>query len=142
MRSYAESVITEVNDCKMSEQKPRTIIIKDKKNGVVLAKAQVGRGVRLFEGVWYFEPEFVHQEYLQVTQRTYTCHYKGVCYWIDLNLPNHAAKNVAFTYFDVNEGYEFILGRNSGRNHPWFRRGRIGANTDGPDDGRRTLDFV
>lgn len=86
----------------------RKIVIRDNKTGDVLASAVAGEGVRLFEGTWYFDADAVDMTHLKISQRTYTCPYKGVCYWIDLHTPEHEIKNVAFTYFDVNPGYEFI----------------------------------
>lgn len=84
------------------------ITIQDAKTKETLALAERNEGVRLFEGVWYFDPVHVNMTYLIVTDRTYTCPYKGVCYWIDLDAPDHKGKNVAFTYFKVKSGYEFI----------------------------------
>lgn len=89
----------------------RTITIKDRKTNDVLALAKVGEAVRLFEGTWYFAPEAVDMTHLVKTGRTYVCPYKGTCYWIDLNAPDHQALNVAFTYFQVNPGYEFVKDR-------------------------------
>jgi uncharacterized protein (DUF427 family) len=86
----------------------RTISIKANKTGTVLASGQVGVDVRLFEGAWYFAAEAVDTTHLVVTDRTYICPYKGTCYWIDLKMPDFQAKNVAFTYFKVNPGYEFV----------------------------------
>lgn len=86
----------------------RIITIKETKNDAVLAAGRVGETVRLFEGAWYFAPEVVDMTHLVVTERTYICPYKGTCYWIDLNTPDHQAQNVAFTYFQVNLGYEFV----------------------------------
>lgn len=84
------------------------ITIKEKQGGRVLATAPEGAGVRLFEGAWYFDPEAVDMTHLVVTDRTYVCPYKGTCYWIDLDMPDHKAENVGFVYFEVNSGYEFV----------------------------------
>ena len=86
----------------------RTMTIKANKIGGILASGKVGEAVRLFEGAWYFVPEAVDRTHLVVTERTYICPYKGTCYWIDLKTPDHQAQNVAFTYFKVNPGYEFV----------------------------------
>lgn len=86
----------------------RTITIKENKMGSTLASGKVGEAVRLFEGAWYFVPEAVDATHLVVTDRTYICPYKGTCYWIDLITPDYQAQNVAFTYFKVNSGYEFV----------------------------------
>ena len=86
----------------------RTITIKVIKTNDVLASGKVGKAVRLFEGAWYFVSEAVDKTHLVITGRTYICPYKGTCYWIDLKTPVYQAQNVAFTYFKVNPGYEFI----------------------------------
>jgi uncharacterized protein (DUF427 family) len=90
---------------KMSQE---VITIKETEREAVLASAPEGEGVRLFEGAWYFDPDAVDATHLVVTDRTYVCPYKGTCYWIDLNMPDHKAENVGFVYFDVYSGYEFI----------------------------------
>jgi uncharacterized protein (DUF427 family) len=86
----------------------RKIQIQEIASGRLLASAETSNGVQMFEGAWYFKPTAVDMTYLVITERTYTCPYKGVCAWIDLAAPDHQAENVAFTYFDVKEGYEFI----------------------------------
>ncbi len=91
--------------------KERTIIIKTRNTENVLASGQVDKDVNLFEGAWYFSSEVVNKDHLIVTDRTYICPYKGTCYWIDLDEPGQRAKNVAFTYFQVNPGYEFVKDR-------------------------------
>ena len=90
--------------------KERNIIIKLRDSEIILAEGQVNEAVHLFEGAWYFSPEAVNMGHLVVTDRTYICPYKGTCYWIDLAGPGQQAKNVAFTYFQVNPGYEFVKG--------------------------------
>jgi uncharacterized protein (DUF427 family) len=89
----------------------RIITIKESKSGEVLASAEKDNGVVFLEGAWYFEPAAVNQDHLTVTRRTYICPYKGVCYWIDLNMAEHQARDVAWTYFEVKPGYEFIQDR-------------------------------
>lgn len=85
-----------------------TVTIRNKFSGKVIASAEKKDGVSLFEGAWYFEPDKVDMTHLIVTERTYTCPYKGVCYWIDLKTPEHHAEDVAFVYFKTNPGYEFV----------------------------------
>lgn len=85
-----------------------TITIKDVQTGMVLAEAILGEGVQLFEGAWYFDRHAVDMTHLVISERTYTCHYKGVCYWIDLDASHHKARDVGFIYFDLKEGYEFL----------------------------------
>lgn len=84
------------------------IIIKETKMGAVLAAAEESEGVLLFEGAWYFDQDEVDMTYLVVTEDVYVCPYKGTCYWINLAAPSHSAQHIAFTYFDVAPGYEFV----------------------------------
>ncbi len=86
-----------------------TFIIKERTNGEIIAAAQDNHAVRVFEGNWYFKPEAVNMQHLKVTDRTYTCPYKGVCHWIDLETPAGVkAQNVAWVYRDPKPTYEFI----------------------------------
>lgn len=85
-----------------------SLIIKVKPSGEVIAQGEENQTVRSFEGNWYFAPEAVDMQYLKVTERTYTCPYKGVCYWVDLDAPDAKAENVAWIYHDPKQGYEFI----------------------------------
>ena len=86
----------------------RIITVRETKSGGVLASAEDKEKTHLFEGTWYFDPDTVDMTNLVVTERTYICPYKGTCYWIDLDAPDHKAKDVAFTYFQTNPGYEFV----------------------------------
>ena len=84
-------------------------IVKERSNGEIIAAAKDHQTVRVFEGNWYFKPEAVNMQHLKVTDRIYTCPYKGVCYWIDLEAPDGTkAKNVAWVYRDPKPTYEFI----------------------------------
>lgn len=86
-------------------------IIKLKDSDKLIAQGIEGEQVERFEGHWYFEPEAVDMQYLKETQRTYTCPYKGVCNWIDLEAPGLTARNIAWVYHQPLQGYEFIRDR-------------------------------
>jgi uncharacterized protein (DUF427 family) len=88
-----------------------TLIVRERANGDVVASGTPGEKVQEFEGHWYFKRESVDMTHLHITERIYTCPYKGRCYWIDLESPHGRAQNVAWTYFDVKPGYEFIEGQ-------------------------------
>jgi uncharacterized protein (DUF427 family) len=75
----------------------------------ILARASAD--VREVEGAWYFAADQVDMTHLHITQRTYTCPYKGVCYWIDLDAAHTRAQNVGWVYFDPKPGYEYIKGK-------------------------------
>jgi uncharacterized protein (DUF427 family) len=85
--------------------------VKDKHDGTLLAQAEMPQGVFELEGNLYFAPEHVKMERLVVTERTYTCPYKGICYWLDLESPSGKVTNVAWVYRDPKKGYERIQNR-------------------------------
>jgi uncharacterized protein (DUF427 family) len=85
-----------------------TLTLKERKNDTILASGEEDQTVREFEGNWYFAPETVRLDHLKVTDRTYRCPYKGICYWIDLDAPDAKAKNIGWVYRDPIAGYEFI----------------------------------
>ncbi|NWG16491.1 MAG: DUF427 domain-containing protein [Chloroflexi bacterium] len=87
------------------------VCIQERQNSSVIASGDES-AVLEFEGAWYFMPEDVNMDYLRFSDRTYTCPYKGVCYWIDLELPSgQRAKNVGWVYRQPKAGYEFIKDR-------------------------------
>jgi uncharacterized protein (DUF427 family) len=87
------------------------LTIKERTTGNVIASGAENENVRVFEGNWYFKPELVNMDYLRVTERTYTCPYKGICYWIDIETPDgQHAQNVGWVYRQPKPGYEFIKG--------------------------------
>jgi uncharacterized protein (DUF427 family) len=81
-------------------------VIKERSNGTVIAYGEEGVSMHMLEGSWYFEN--VDMSLLRVTERTYTCPYKGVCYWIDLETPSGRAQNVGWVYPNPKRGYEHI----------------------------------
>jgi uncharacterized protein (DUF427 family) len=87
-------------------------VIQQKGNNAVIASGQEEDGsVFLLEGNWYFTPEAIDMTHLKVTERTYTCPYKGVCYWVDLDAPDIQARNIGWVYRQPMSGYEMIQDR-------------------------------
>jgi uncharacterized protein (DUF427 family) len=82
--------------------------VKTRTGGEVIASGEEDVQVKLFEGNWYYAPEAVNMDKLRVTERIYTCPYKGRCYWIDLESDAGRVQNVAWMYFDPKPGYEWI----------------------------------
>lgn len=83
--------------------------ILQKDSQAVIAEGNPSDGTaRIFESNWYFDPAQVDMTHLQVTDRTYTCPYKGTCYWIDLEAPDLQARNIAWVYNNPKEGFEMI----------------------------------
>ncbi|RMF80265.1 MAG: DUF427 domain-containing protein [Chloroflexi bacterium] len=85
-----------------------SLTIKERISGEVIASGEPDETVQVFEGNWYFSPDVVDMKYLKVTERTYTCPYKGTCYWVDLEAPGNTARNVGWIYENPLPGYEFI----------------------------------
>lgn len=84
-------------------------IVKEKDSGQVIAAGKTSdKTALLFEGNWYFAPDAVDMSHLKVTNRTYTCPYKGVCFWVDLESPTLQAKNIGWVYNNPKPGYEMI----------------------------------
>lgn len=89
-----------------------SISIVEKESGMRLAQAEEGQGVVSYEGNWYFDPQAVDQAALRVTDRTYTCPYKGTCNWVDHVRPDgRVVKDVAWVYPAPKPGHEVIRGR-------------------------------
>ncbi|MBL8161802.1 MAG: DUF427 domain-containing protein [Anaerolineae bacterium] len=85
------------------------LIIKERLSGEVIASGTENNDVRVFEGNWYFAPEAVKMQHLTITERTYTCPYKGVCFWIDVTTADGTrSQNVGWVYRNPKPGYEFI----------------------------------
>lgn len=87
-------------------------IIQSKLNNQVIARGHEEEDtVFLLEDNWYFDPSAVDMTYLKVTERKYTCPYKGVCFWVDLEMPGLKARNIAWIYDNPMAGYERIKNR-------------------------------
>lgn len=86
------------------------LVIKARSTEQTIA-ASDDNGVVKLEGNWYFAPESVDMTKLKITTRTYTCPYKGTCYWIDLDTPEAKAQNVAWVYQTPKPDYEMIKDR-------------------------------
>jgi uncharacterized protein (DUF427 family) len=88
------------------------IQIREASTGTVLAHGQQGSDVVGYEGNLYFTPATVNQSVLQITERTYTCPYKGTCNWVDFVGPDGTrVRDVAWLYPRVKPGHEQIAGR-------------------------------
>jgi uncharacterized protein (DUF427 family) len=88
------------------------VTIREKDTGAILAQGEIGRDVVKYEGNLYFIPEAVTTDRLRVTDRTYTCPYKGTCNWVDYEGPDGtSARNVAWVYPTTRPGHELIAGR-------------------------------
>lgn len=84
--------------------------IKEATSGAVLARSE--SGPLRFEGNLYFAPAEISGDLLKVTDRTYTCPYKGTCNWVDYVGPDgRLAKDVAWVYPTTKPGHEQIAGR-------------------------------
>lgn len=88
------------------------IVIRASQSGAELARAEEGPGVVKYEGNWYFDESAVNRGALKVTDRTYTCPYKGTCNWVDhVADDGTTVADVAWVYPAVKPGHEAIQGR-------------------------------
>lgn len=55
------------------------------------------------EGNLYFPPESVKREYLQPSERQYTCHWKGQAGYYDLAVKGKINKDAAWYYYEPSE---------------------------------------
>lgn len=85
-----------------------TITVRDITRDEIIAQSDDALPL---EGGYYFEPDQVLQDHLIVTQRTYTCPYKGTCQWIDLESPAGIIPDVGWIYTRSLPGYEYIQGK-------------------------------
>jgi uncharacterized protein (DUF427 family) len=89
-----------------------SVTIRERESGIALAQTEVGPGVTKYEGNWYFTPTAVNADVLHLTERTYTCPYKGTCNWVDYVGPDgRTVRDVAWVYPKVKPGHEVIEGR-------------------------------
>ncbi|QEH32566.1 hypothetical protein OJF2_10430 [Aquisphaera giovannonii] len=88
------------------------IVIRESSSGAELARGESGTGVIPYEGNLYFDPAAVQQGALRVTERTYTCPYKGTCNWVDYQAADgRTVRDVAWVYPEPKPGHEAIRGR-------------------------------
>mgnify|MGYP001295768083 CR=1 FL=1 len=86
--------------------------IQHKETKSVIAEGNPAENTAIvFEGNWYFDPAKVDMSALKVTERTYTCPYKGVCFWIDLDTPELQARNIGWVYNNPKPGFDMIKDR-------------------------------
>jgi uncharacterized protein (DUF427 family) len=85
--------------------------IVDRLNAQEIAQGNLEQGVLSFEGNYYFDADKVNMDNLVVTDRIYTCPYKGQAKWIDMQTPDGVIQDVAWVYLDPKPGYTQIKGR-------------------------------
>lgn len=89
-----------------------SVTVHEAGSGVVLARGEMGNEVVGYEGNLYFDPGAVNQTALKITERTYTCPYKGTCNWVDYHgADGTVVRDVAWVYPNVKAGHEVIQGR-------------------------------
>lgn len=89
-----------------------SVTVREKDSSTVLAQGEPGSDALSYEGNWYFAPESVAKDRLTVTERTYTCPYKGTCNWVDFVADDgRVVRDVAWVYPSPKPGHESIGGR-------------------------------
>ncbi|MHC5541089.1 DUF427 domain-containing protein [Singulisphaera rosea] len=88
------------------------VVIREKTSGTPLAQGELGSATLSYEGNLYFAPDAVDASVLRVTERTYTCPYKGTCHWVDFVGPDgKTVRDVAWVYATPKPGHEVIKDR-------------------------------
>jgi uncharacterized protein (DUF427 family) len=88
------------------------VTIRERESGTSLANADEGPMLAKYEGNWYFDPSAVQTGVLRISERTYTCPYKGTCNWVDfVGSDGRTVHDVAWLYPKVKPGHELIQGR-------------------------------
>jgi uncharacterized protein (DUF427 family) len=87
-------------------------VIRETRSGTLLAQGEQGTELIGYEGNLYFVPTAVKQDVLRVSERTYTCPYKGTCNWVDfVSADGTVVRDVAWVYPQVKPGHDPIQGR-------------------------------
>ena len=86
------------------------VCVKLKKNGATIISATQLDQVTRLEGNWYFHPSLIDQISLVVTDRLYTCPYKGTCNWVDYEKSGLYLPDVAWVYPETLPDYTHIAG--------------------------------
>lgn len=76
----------------------------------VVVRAERPDQLILLEKNFYFAPELIDPERFIVTDRLYTCYYKGTCNWVDLKVDGRYLPDVAWVYPETLPDYEHIAG--------------------------------
>jgi len=63
----------------------------------VIAQADQDKLIYI-EGNWYFPPDAVKNEFLQMSSTPYTCPWKGVCQYFNIAQNNLISKDNAWSY--------------------------------------------
>lgn len=88
----------------------KPVCVKLKKNGTILVRATEPEQIIRLEGNWYFDPKLINPDIMRVTDRLYTCPYKGTCNWIDLEDDSLYIPDVAWVYPTTFPDYNHIAG--------------------------------
>lgn len=85
-----------------------TITVTDITRGAIIAQGEHPGPVLHMEGTYYFPRDMVHQEHLIRSTRTFTCPYKGLMFWYDLESDHGLMRDVAWVYEQPRPGYEHL----------------------------------
>jgi uncharacterized protein (DUF427 family) len=89
-----------------------SVTIRAVLSGAVLAQGEPETDVIKLEGNWYFRPEAVALDRLQITDKTYTCPYKGTCHWVDhVGADGATIPEVGWVYSNPKPGFDQIKDR-------------------------------
>jgi uncharacterized protein (DUF427 family) len=82
-------------------------------DGRQIAQGQLNDTIILADGNYYADPSAVQTQILHKTDRTYTCPYKGLCYYYDLvdETGNVVEADFTWVYEQPKSGWEMIAGK-------------------------------
>ncbi|KXK26957.1 MAG: hypothetical protein TR69_WS6001000981 [candidate division WS6 bacterium OLB20] len=80
---------------------------------VLLAEGVLGETVIRADGNFYADPSVVKTDVLKRTENTYTCPYKGLCYYYSMidSEGNAVLDQVTWVYDEPMEGWDQIAGK-------------------------------
>ena len=83
------------------------IIMKVLFNNAIIAQSDK---TIMIETNHYFPPNSVNSDYLKISDKTYTCPWKGVAIYYDIDVENEIAKNAAWIYKEPKQEAKEIAG--------------------------------
>lgn len=74
------------------------VCVKLNKTGEILVRADHADQLIQLEENWYFHPSLIDQDKLHISDRLYTCPYKGTCNWVDFEQTGIYIPDVSWVY--------------------------------------------
>lgn len=88
----------------------KPVCIVRNSDGAVLARATRADQFLEQNGNWYFHPDTVNLEYLEVSDRVHDCPTRGRRFWVDGREGGRYVNDIAWTYPEPKPEYRKIAG--------------------------------